>query len=361
MLSPATNVKGDMSPPTTQSKKRPLPRARQACLRCRKQKLRCDDTRPCALCVRVGIECTERPENKRLAQSPTQHEGRPNPTVDHLSDQAQLPISPQHAASSSLYASPASLSSRRGQPTAPPQTSPRESGKRLSEIYTERTSTYEVVDQLFREHNSSARLTYTADAIPGGSPDARAHDAGAHYLSARDVLGCELPSSDVIEFCLESYLDAVHWFMLLFHEPSLRAGIQTLVTTGTVRADRFSFLILVALIIGVGAKYATKAEAEERLPGFDLDGLGDRFIRKSEERLLDVFDEAHIEAIQISMILSSYYIYHSRPNRCLALNGSAQKLALSMGLHRESSWKMQDPVVREVWRRLCWALYTAEV
>jgi hypothetical protein len=232
---------------------------------------------------------------------------------------------------------------------------------RSPEVYRERTSTYEVVDQLFKEHNSTARLTHTVDAIPGGSPDARSHDTGGHYLTIQDVLGSDLPPPHVIDFCLDSYLDAVHWFMILFHEPSLRAGIQELVTTGSVRADRVSFLILVALVIAVGAKYATRREAEEKCPGFDLDSLGSRFIRKTEERLLDVFDEAHIEAIQIAIILSSYYIYHSRPNRSLAMNGSAQKLALSMGLHKESSWKMHDPIAREVWRRLCWALYTAEV
>ncbi|ETI21731.1 hypothetical protein G647_08078 [Cladophialophora carrionii CBS 160.54] len=268
-------------------------------------------------------------------------------------------LSPRSLAPPDL-SKPSPASSHRDHAAAATQ-SPQESGKRLSEVYRERTSTYEVVDQLFREHNSTVRLSHTVHAIPGGSPDARSHDASGHYTSIQDVLGSDLPPSHVIEFCLESYLDAVHWFMILFHEPSLRAGIQDLKTAGFVRADQVSFLILVALVIAVGAKYVTKQDAEERCPGFDLDGLGTRFIRRAEERILDVFDEGHIEAIQIAIILSSYYIYHSRPNRSLALNGSAQKLAFSMGLHKESSWKMQDPVVREVWRRLCWALYTAEV
>ena len=241
-----------------------------------------------------------------------------------------------------------------------PAASPQESGTRSPEGYRERTSTYEVVDQLFKEY-SSARPTHTADAIPGGGPDARPHDASGHYISVHDVLGSELPPPHVIDFCLESYLDAVNCFMLLFHEPSLRAGCRDLVITGFVRADRISFLILVALLIAVGAKYATNKEAEERCPGYDLDNLGSRFIRKIEERLLDVIDEAHTEAIQIAINLSSYYIYHSRPKRSLALNGIAQKLALSMGLHKESSWKTHNPVIREVWRRLCWALYTPEV
>ncbi|KAJ9604180.1 hypothetical protein H2200_011014 [Cladophialophora chaetospira] len=268
-------------------------------------------------------------------------------------------LSPRISAVSGVSTSPPKSTNSRGADATTEGFS--ESARRLSDVYTERTSTYEVVDQLFKEHHSTARLTHTADAIPGGSPEARSHGGGGHYISIQDVLGSNLPPPHVIDFCLESYVDAVHWFMLLFHEPSLRAGISDLTATGFVRTDRVSFLILVGLVVAVGAKYATKSDAEERCPGFDLDELGTRFIRKTEERLLDVVDEAHIEAIQISVILSSYYIYHSRPNRSLALNGVSQKLALSIGLHKESSWKMQDPIVREVWRRLCWALYTAEV
>ena len=342
------------------SKKRPLPRARQACLRCRKQKLRCDDTRPCALCVRVGIECRERPENRSSVIHQRISEPLSTPTTAQSKDD-EVPTASPHfrdpfRGPTSPLTSPPNL-------PLPIQVilSPQEVGPRSPEIYKERTSTYEVVDQLFKEHNSAGRLNHTADAIPGSSPDARPHDAGGHYFSVQEVLGSELPPTYVIEFCFESYLDAVHWFMLLFHEPSLRVGIEHVAAAGRVQKDRVSFLILVGLVIAVGAKYATKKEAEERCPGFDLDLLGNQFIRKAEERLLDVYDEAHIEAIQIAMILSSYYIYHSRPNRSLAMSGSAQKLALAMGLHKESSWKMTDPVIREVWRRLCWALYTAEV
>ncbi len=341
-------------PSSTIPKKRPLPRARHACLRCRRQKLRCDDTRPCALCVRVGVECKERPETTNVAGSPSLHAKRPSSTTSHLDA-----LSPRSTAPFGIPTSPPKPIARDSL-AAPTSDSP-ESARRSSEVYKERTSTYEVVDQLFKEHHSTARLTHTADAIPGGSPEARSHETGGHYVSIHDVLGSELPPSHVIEFCLESYVDAVHWFMLLFHEPSLRAGIADLRSTGFVRTDRISFPILVALVIAVGAKYATRSDAEERCPGFDLDGLGTRFIRKTEERLFEVVDEARIEAIQIAIILSSYYIYHSRPNRSLALNGISQKLALSMGLHKESSWKTHDPVVREVWRRLCWALYTAEV
>ncbi|KIW33144.1 uncharacterized protein PV07_00015 [Cladophialophora immunda] len=343
------------------SKKRPLPRARHACLRCRKQKLRCDDTRPCALCLRVGVECRERPENKGLVKPTAEFPGNNDTSNVGPSDAGQQrALSPRTTLSLGRRPSPASTFSHRNPPPSSTR-SPPDSRRRSSEVYQERTSTYEVVDQLFREHNSAARLFHSTDAIPGSSPDARSSEASGHYLPICDLLEMELPPSHVIDYALESYSDSVHWFMLLFHEPSLRAELQGLTTTGFVRADRISFLILVVLVIGIGAKYSTKSEAEEICPGFDMDGLGNGLIHKVEERLLDVFDQANIEAVQISLLLSSYYAYHSRPNRSFALMGSALKVAQALGLQQESHWKMDDPILREVWRRLCWALYTAEV
>lgn len=298
-------------------------------------RLQCDDVRPCALCLRVGVECRERLQRSAVREKDI-----------------------EGALSAHAHARPPSFS-----PVAlPNQVSPKESGARSPEIYRERTSTYEVVDQLFREHNSTATLHHTTDAIPGGSPETRSSEAGGHYIPISEILGgLELPPANVIELALETYTKAVHWFMLLFHKPSLQAELQVLIATGFVRADRVSFLILVVLVIGVGAKYTTQSEAQERCPGFNIDSLGAACIRKAEEKLLDVFDEANIEAVQISIILSSYYVYHSRPNRSFALLGSALKVAQTLGLHKESSWKISDPIVREVWRRLCWALYTAEV
>src|ERR1700710_323165 len=130
-------------------KKRPLPRARQACLRCRKQKLRCDDTRPCALCVRVGVECRERPENRPSATSPTLPEGFATSTIAQQNGGERISVSPGTPALPTT--SPPPPSDRARPPARPP--SPQESGMRSPEVYRERTSTYEVVDQLFKEHN----------------------------------------------------------------------------------------------------------------------------------------------------------------------------------------------------------------
>lgn len=150
--------------------------------------------------------------------------------------------------------------------------------------------------------------------------------------------------------------------MVLFHEPTFRVELQEVISTGCVRKDRAAFLYLAVLVTGVGARYAAdSADAIVRDQSCDFDGLGLRLIRLIETKLLDIFDESGIEAVQIAIIMSSYYLYQGLPKRSFALLGSGLKVALSIGLHRESSWTMSNPVIKEVWRRLWWALYTAEV
>lgn len=217
------------------------------------------------------------------------------------------------------------------------------------------------MDKIFKEHNPQGAIHHTSAAIPGGSPEARTNNSGIQYLLVSDVIGEELPPSDITDLTLDAYTRAVHWFMLMLHLPSFRAEMQTFQTTGYVRADRVPSLILVVLVIAVGAKYITSQTASEKCPGFDLHGLGDRFVGKVEEKLLDVYEAACIEAVQISAILSSFYLYQGRPSRSVPVNGSCLRVAMTLGLHKESSWKMRDVVTRELWRRLSWVIYTAEV
>lgn len=187
-------------------------------------------------------------------------------------------------------------------------------------------------------------------------------DTGGHYVSVIDLIGEELPPLDLVNYSFGKYLDAVHWFMVLFHEPSFRIELQQILSTGYVRKDRSAFLYLAVLVIGVGARYAAgSSDAEISYQDYDLDGLGRKLIRCIELKLLDIFDESGIEAVQIAIVMSSYHLYHGLPKRSFAILGSALKVALSIGLHKESSWRMSDHVVKEVWRRLWWALYTAEV
>ncbi|KAK9462011.1 fungal-specific transcription factor domain-containing protein [Lipomyces oligophaga] len=84
-------------------------RTARACVRCRKQKLKCDSYRPCALCVRANVVCVSRPEpdhaSKKLSSSSSSNSRSHHPP--HNSTQQHSQRTSQH---SPLAIQPTSLS-----------------------------------------------------------------------------------------------------------------------------------------------------------------------------------------------------------------------------------------------------------
>ena len=239
----------------------------------------------------------------------------------------------------------------------------------------EPTSTYGLVDrvsfhyrsqyrnvltksQLFQKYDAVSELTTNADALPGQSPDQNSSTRNNQFLApVSDLIGETLPAPEVINLLLETFIDSVHWFMMVFHEPTLRGELQTIVTTGQVQIHRLSFLILILVILSIGAIYVRDDLVQLRCPGQDMTRLQIRLLRKVEEKFLDVFDEGDIESVQVCILLGSIYIYHRRPKRAFVVLGAALKASHANGLHRESLWGQVTDVTREVRRRVWLALY----
>lgn len=228
-------------------------------------------------------------------------------------------------------------------------------------MYSQRPSTYEAADQVFRQSNQATSLIYAADAIPGGSPATRTGHTGRPDLAITEVLGLEVPPLHVIDFLLDTFLGSVHWFMSVLHEPSLRAEIHSIWSTGRVPEHRKLIPILVLVLLGFSARYAPTETAERVCPGFDLMRMEPIWLKRVEEKLLDVLEDGGLEAVQIAILLKSYYLYGNRPKRSIAILGAGIKVALSMKLHLEHTWPTADPVRRQVMRRVWWSLYVADV
>ncbi|KAK7202494.1 fungal-specific transcription factor domain-containing protein [Myxozyma melibiosi] len=111
--------------PTTVAK-----RTARACVRCRRQKLKCDSYRPCALCVRANVACISRPESESKKSStsspPSAYSLVSNVTsssaTSHLSSSNSTTNSSSSASSANTLPSMASLteSMRTGLPPPPP-------------------------------------------------------------------------------------------------------------------------------------------------------------------------------------------------------------------------------------------------
>jgi hypothetical protein len=177
----------------------------------------------------------------------------------------------------------------------------------------------------------------------------------------RDIIGIELPPKDVIDLLFDSYIKSVHWFMLLFHEPSCRQRYNTILSTGMASPEDVRFLVQLMLVLAIGARYL-KPEAlrwHGHL-GLDLQSLQDTLLQSVRARLFDIVDEGGVECVQICVLLSTFYLYHGQPNLAFAVHGMASKCAEAICLHRESSWKDSSAIAREVKRRVWWALYVVD-
>lgn len=164
-----------------------------------------------------------------------------------------------------------------------------------------------------------------------------------------------LPPKGTLDAILDTYLKAVHWFMLLFHEPSFRLRYEGLIARGIQsRTDsRFSLLLLTVWILG--CKYMSESDAT-RL-GFDAKTFQTAALRHLEANLMFLFEDSESESVQVCVLLGSFYLYTGRPNLGFVVLGSGIRCAFALGLHRESSWPPLTQEVQEERKRVWWALF----
>jgi hypothetical protein len=165
----------------------------------------------------------------------------------------------------------------------------------------------------------------------------------------------------VVDFLLDTYLTSVHWFMPVFDEPSLRLDAHRMISTGMVSEQRKTFPFLLLVILAYSARYVLPEDVQQVCPGHDLAQMELLWIKTAEANLLDALEDAGIEAIQIALVMKSYYLYGNRHRRSFAVLGAAIKIALASKLHLESSWDVTDQPQRELRRLLWWRLWIADV
>jgi hypothetical protein len=202
-------------------------------------------------------------------------------------------------------------------------------------------------------------LNGSTSALPGGKKTRAASPVpSSHGSSLEDMLDMKLPCKQDMDFLLESYLNSVHWFMMVFHEPSFRARYESLFALSSpLDQSQRCFTIFLLLTLGMGARYADREELRTRCPKLDGEAFQKASLKKVEESMLELFDVACLEAVQICVMLSSFYLYSGRPNLGFVTLGSGIRCAHSISLHKESPVSNLSRIAREERRRTWWALY----
>lgn len=176
-------------------------------------------------------------------------------------------------------------------------------------------------------------------------------------LSIFEVAGIDLPPKEVSDLLLESYFASVHWFMMIFHETAFRAKYETLTSSRSATHDQLNEILLLLVVLAMGARYVSKQDMQARGLQCDLDSLQMTFLARVADVFLTIVDNTGLEAVQICILLSSYYLYHGKPNLGFVVLGTGVRCAHSMDLQREATWTGLSTTVREERKRVWWALY----
>ncbi|KAF2124871.1 hypothetical protein P153DRAFT_426386 [Dothidotthia symphoricarpi CBS 119687] len=163
-----------------------------------------------------------------------------------------------------------------------------------------------------------------------------------------------LPSQVHGQLLLESYFDRVHPFFPLIDERKF----WTSYLYGNRKDSQW--LALLNIVFALGSLASLTADNEAHYVYFN---------RSRQHLSLDSFGSGNLEVLQALAIMSGYYMHYlNRPNEAHSLMGGTLRMATALGLHREYSERSdtgrqamtlteEESISPELRRRIWWSLF----
>ncbi|KAK1714072.1 fungal-specific transcription factor domain-containing protein [Colletotrichum lupini] len=398
---------------------RPRRKVAAACQRCRKQKLKCDTERPCTLCTRAGVNCINdkpsvwRVQGPNITPSRTRKGdrvpgiGRSRPAkrdrrATGTEETAEESTSPLVVATMP----PLILSSERQSlpDESSPAPAPRASSEQVtsSRPWSTNSAAVSFLDEAFQHHDihtpdeaDTSAFAATEWTSRGTHEDAREVSAsvpslarplsqqrirsisrhhGAMSAAQRDFLSV-LPAQAPVAVLVNIYFEKIHWFMMIFFTSEFRARVQELHIAAPPgsppRKANPGILGLVLAVCLTSLRYASPEQHSQLVAlGVDPDSLQENILATLKVRFLDVVSLGSIEAVQMCILLGSFYLYHGEPELAWPICGSGLRIAQALKLHQRHKDEdepstvpdVDNPIHRaaETRKRCWWAIYEIE-
>ena len=68
------------------------------------------------------------------------------------------------------------------------------------------------------------------------------------------MIDLELPPKHTTDFLVETFLNSVHWFMTVFHEPTFRRNYEKIMITRAAPRRKSGFVVLLMMVLTIGCK-----------------------------------------------------------------------------------------------------------
>ncbi len=166
-----------------------------------------------------------------------------------------------------------------------------------------------------------------------------------------------MPPPAVMEAALRAYFDHMHWFICIFHEPEFMQAVTPLLRQSTWNNERSRGRVIAALTVAaVGLQCVAQ---ESRWPGHSLlasfslqaASLRDELIAEVRLHVLKLMDECSLEAVQVSLLLGTYFIFHGSPGLAWNMLGLSVRSAYALSMHCSSTVTLPDPILSQVYCR----------
>ncbi|KAK0744383.1 fungal-specific transcription factor domain-containing protein [Apiosordaria backusii] len=320
-----------------------LGRVSTACARCRRQKLKCDVTKPCTMCVRSGVECQPRsvPESTPRRRKASSDLGDDGDGIARMTRRPRTTSTGPEAARRS---------------TGPDQTSPEHvspltrqvTGSIETQQFGANRSTISLAMNMYE--NFGTRAPTKSSTIPGDA------SSGSPSGPVWELQTMQMPAPSVMEKLIDVYFDRLHWFIWIFHRPSFMNQARDIITASAWRREDMSKILVTLTVAALGLKCAiqnTSPQGQQFLASVSPDPqrLVNQMIGEVRVHLLDLLDDSCIETVQVTVLLGAYYIFHGSPSLAWAMIGMSVRASYALALHCELD--SDDQVSTQI-RRRCW-------
>lgn len=148
---------------------------------------------------------------------------------------------------------------------------------------------------------------------------------------------------------IDAYFANVHVFAPIIHERTFRRTYLS-----NVRKDS-PWLALINMVLALGSIAISTSDSNEDIA----------YYQRAQQHLgLELFGSGHRETLQALILMGGLYChYRNRPNMASVIMGATNRIACSLGLHREfhGSTGPSTSIEQEIHRRIWWSNYSLDL
>ncbi|KAL2787193.1 fungal-specific transcription factor domain-containing protein [Aspergillus keveii] len=322
-------------------------RVTRACDRCKRRKIKCNNSQPCQFCIRAKARCTFDSSYTRGRKF-----GIPS-GYDDSSPRAYSALLPSPETSQASIAAPELLQSHEHvSAEASSRNSPEPSQTDLQGHYIGPASGVSFLLRVQKRLHQAISFAQPSSIFTFG-------DAPLH-LPEFDPSFCMMLPRDDAHRLVDRYFDFAMPTYRFLHRPTIEEWFAEFYDTLGVMRDAHSAPAKVALLFMVFSL------ARVYMPDNDRPGpsdLSERYYLAAEHQLSKEKGSIRLTSVQARLTQCYYLLTQSRINHCWSLFGTVSHLALAIGLNRN---RRPDPaagithIEAECRRRTFWCAYTLD-